>query len=397
VNLSNFFQRFLGVRSSLQKRVKTNKTTRAMIQMIVLLVLLFGMIFGYKFVKILFMPRPSMPPVSVSAMHVKFQEWQPTLRALGTLRAIQGVDITTELAGMVKKIHLKPGSEVQTDDLLLELNVDAEIAQRDALQASVELAEITYKRDKSQFSVQAISQATLDSAKADLDSKKALLAQQVATIAKKTIRAPFSGVLGISSVNLGQYLNTGDKVITLQSLDPIYADFFLPQKDLASLKVGQKITLKTDTYPGISFTGAITTIDPKIDASTRNIRIEATIANPDLKLFPGMFGELTIYTGNPKNYLTLPRTAVSFNPYGEIIYIISETGKDKAGKPILTVRQSFVTVGESRGDQTSILKGLKEGDYVVLAGQQKLKNGTVITVNNKVLPDADPAPNLIDE
>ena len=397
MNLSNFFQRISHAKHTLQKNIHSNKTTKAMVKMVVLLVLLFGGIFGYKFIKIFIMPHPGLPPVSVSAMHVTQQEWQPTLRALGTLRAIQGVDITTELAGMVKKIHLTPGSQTQAGDLLVELNTDSEIAQRDALRASVDLAEITYKRDKSQFSVQAISQATLDFDKADLENKKALLAQQEAIVAKKIIRAPFSGALGISAVNLGQYLNTGDKVITLQSLDPIYADFFLPQKDLASLKVGQKITLKTDAYPDLVFTGTITTLDPKIDPSTRNVQIEATVANPKLKLYPGMFGEVNVFTGTSQKYLTLPKTAISFNPFGEIVYIITETGKDKAGKPILSVRQSFITVGESRGDQTTILKGLKEGDQVVLAGQQKLKNGTVVTINNAVLPDAEPAPNLLDE
>jgi membrane fusion protein (multidrug efflux system) len=202
--------------------------------------------------------------------------------------------------------------------------------------------------------------------------------------------------LGISAINLGQYLNTGDKVITLQSLDPIYVDFSLPQQALASLKVGQKITLKIDTYKE-DFVGKVTSMDPKIDASTRNIQIEATVANPNLQLYPGMFGEVDVYTDAPQRRLTLPKTAISFNPFGEIAYVITETGKDKAGKPILSVQQKFVSVGESRGDQITILKGLKEGDQVVLAGQQKLKNGTVVTIHNGVLPGTEAAPDLLDE
>ena len=396
MNLPSFIQRIWNSKKTLQKKMPANKTTKAMVIMLFFVALLFGTIFAYKFVKILRMPHPNLPPMSVSAMHVTYQEWQPKLRALGTLRAIHGVDITTEMAGMVKKIHLTPGSQTKAGDLLVELNADSEIAQRDALQATVELAEITYKRDKAQFAVRAISQATLDFDKADLDNKKAQLAQAQAIVAKKTIRAPFAGALGISAVNLGQYLNTGDKIITLQSLDPIYADFFLPQQALASLEMGQKITLKLDTYKEM-FTGEITAIDPKIDASTRNIKIEATVANPNLKLYPGMFGEIEVYTGKPQRHLTLPKTAISFNPFGEIVYIITETGKDTAGKPILSVKQSFITVGESRGDQIAILKGLKEGDQVVLAGQQKLKNGTVVAIHNTVLPAAESAPNLVDE
>lgn len=396
MNLSNFIQKISKTKVSLQKKIQSNKTAKAMVLMLLFLFLLFGAIFTYKFARILLMPHPVMPPVSVSAMHLTYQEWQPKLRALGTLRAIQGVDITTELPGMIKKIHLTPGAHVEAGDLLVELNADSEIAQRDALQATVELAEITYKRDKAQFAVRAISQATLDFDKADLDNKKAQLAQAEAIVAKKTIRAPFTGILGISAISLGQYLNTGDKVITLQSLDPIYVDFSLPQQALASLKVGQEITLKIDTYKE-NFVGKVTSMDPKIDASTRNIQIEATVANPSLKLYPGMFGEVDVYTDAPQRRLTLPKTAISFNPFGEIVYVITETGKDKAGKPILSVQQKFVSVGENRGDQITILKGLKEGDQVVLAGQQKLKNGTVVTIHNGVLPDTEAAPDLLDE
>lgn len=396
MSLLSFIQKISGPKKALYKKMQSNKITKAMVMMLLFLILLFGTIFGYKFVKILLMPHPTLPPVSVSAIHVAYEEWQPRLRALGTLRAVQGVDITTELAGMIKKVHFTPGSQIEAGDLLVELNADSEIAQRDALRATVELAEITYKRDQAQFAVRAISQATLDFDKADLENKKAQLAQAEAVVAKKIIRAPFAGTLGISAVNLGQYLNTGDKVITLQSLDPIYVDFFLPQQALASLKVGQKIVLKLDMYKEI-FIGKITSIDPKVDASTRNIKIEATVANPNFKLYPGMFGEVEVYTGKPQRHLTLPKTAISFNPFGEIVYIISETGKDKAGKPILSVQQSFITVGESRGDQVAILKGLKEGNQVVLAGQQKLKNGTVVAIHNTVLPDAEANPNLVDE
>jgi len=370
---------------------------RPMIKMLTFLAILFGLIFGYKFAKALFAPRPVQPPISVSATHVTHQDWQPKLQAIGTLRAIQGVDITTEQAGLVTKIYLKSGSQVRTGDILVQLNADAETALRNSLQAEVELAEITYKRDKAQLAIHAISQSVLDTDKADLKNKQAQLAQQEAILAKKTIRAPFTGMLGILAINLGQYLNAGDKVISLQALNPIYIDFSLPQQTLSQVKIGQKIILTTDAYPKQKFKGTITSIEPKIDLATRNIQVEATIANPEFKLYPGMFAEVDIYTSGAQRYLTLPKTAISFNPFGEIVYMITQTGKDKSGKPILSANQTFVIVGESRGDQIAVLQGLKEGDYVVTTGQLKLKNGALVAVNNSVLPTTDPTPQLVDE
>lgn len=380
-----------------KRKILSNPLHQRMAKMLVLLIILFGGIFGYKFIRILFMAHPVPPPVSVSSTIVKIQEWHSKMKSVGTLRAVQGVDITTELAGMVKKIHIDPGKSVKAGEILVELNADAEIAQRDSLKALVDLAEITYKRDKSQFAARAISQATLDFDKADLENKKAQLAQQEAIIAKKIIQAPFAGILGISNINLGQYLNTGDKIITLQSLDPIYVDFSLPQQALNSLKIGQKVELKIDTYGGEKFVGRITSIDPKIDVSTRNVQVEATVDNPQSKLYPGMFGEVDIYTGTISKALILPKMAITFNPFGEIVYHIKESGKDKAGKPILTVQQTFITVGESRDDHVVVLKGIKEGDQVVTAGQLKLKNGTNVRINNSVDPSAASTSSSTDE
>jgi membrane fusion protein (multidrug efflux system) len=369
-----------------KNKIRTGSLRHRMAIMLISLFILFGGIFGYKFLRILLMSHPTPLPVSVSTTIVKVQEWQTKIKSVGTLRAIQGVDVTTELAGMIRKIHFTPGSKINESDILVELNAEAEIAQRDSLKALVELAEITYKRDKSQFAAGAISQVTLDFDKADLKNKKAQLAQQEAIIAKKRIHAPFAGILGISKINLGQYLNAGDKIITLQSLDPIYVDFSLPQQSLNILKVGQKVALKVDTYENELFIGTITSIDPKIDVSTRNVQLEATFSNQDLKLYPGMFGEVNVYTGTINKALTLPKLAISFNPFGEIVYLVKEKGKDKAGKPILTVQQSFITVGESREDETVVLKGVKEGDQVVTAGQLKLKNGTNVRINNSIDP-----------
>jgi membrane fusion protein (multidrug efflux system) len=384
------------VKTQVRDKIRSHEMTKRMVIMLVFVTLLFGSIFGFKLLKVLFMSHPPQPVVTVSTTPAQFQEWQPKLRAIGTLTAIDGVDITTELAGMVKEIRFDSGKPVKAGELLVQLNADSEIAQRDALRAMVDLAEITYKRDKAQFEISAVSKATLDFDKADLKNKKALLAQQEAIVAKKTIQAPFNGRLGISVVNLGQYLNTGDKIVTLQSLDPIYVDFTVPQQSLASIEIGQKVSLKIDPYTDKTFTGEITSMDPKVDVATRNVTVQATIRNPEMKLYPGMFGEVEIYTGKPERYLTLPKTAISFNPFGEIVYIIHET-KDKSGKSILTVKQSFVTVGPSRGDQIAVLKGLEKDVQVVSAGQQKLKNGMIVAINNTIIPDNDPAPNLQDE
>jgi membrane fusion protein, multidrug efflux system len=395
IHLLNHFTSMIGM--IWKKKVRTNSLHYRMTVMLISLFVLFGGIFGYKFLRILFMSHPIPQPVSVSTTMVKFKDWHSKIKSVGTLRAIHGVDITTELAGMVKKIHFSPGLKINEGDLILELNAEAEIAQRDSLKALVELAEIIYKRDKSQLAAGAISQVTLDFDKADLKNKKAQLAQQEAIIAKKRIHAPFAGILGISTINLGQYINTGEKIITLQSLDPIYVDFSLPQQSISLLKVGQKVTLKVDTYENEIFEGKITSIDPKIDPSTRNVQVEATFTNGDSKLYPGMFGEINVYTGTINKALTLPKMAISFNPFGEIVYLIKEKGKDKKNNPILTVQQSFVHVGESRDDETVILKGVKEGDQVVTAGQLKLKNGTIVRINNSIDPHtAIPSPQADD-
>lgn len=334
--------------------------------------------------------------VNVSAMKAGYSSWQSIITASGSLRAIQGVSVTSELAGMVNTILFVPGAIVQQGDLLVQLNINADVAQLHSLQANAELAKITYDRDFAQFKAKGVSKAVVDSDAANLKSLNAQVEQQIATIAKKTIRAPFAGRLGISAVNLGQYVNPGDKVVTLQQLDPIYVDFYVPQQQLAQLAVGMPVTVKSDAFPGKTFFGKVTTIDPLIDVNTRNVEVEATISNPDFSLAPGMFATTQVTIGEPKKYLTLPQTAITFNPYGDIVYVI-EKSKDENGKSILIANQSFVTTGETRGDQIAILKGLKAGDVVVTSGQLKLKNHMQVVINNSVVPANNPAPKVINE
>lgn len=374
---------------------------KQMIRMLIIVGILLGLIFGYKafgnYMMKQGMAKNKMPPMAVSAMTINYAQWQPNINATATINAINGVDVTTEVAGIVQSIKFIPGSAVKMGDVLVQLNADTDLAQLKSLQATANLSQITYTRDKAQYAAQAISKQIVDTDAADFKSKTAQVAQQAAFVDKKTIRAPFTGRLGISAINLGQYLNPGNKIVTLQSLDPIYADFYIPQQQLVLLKMNEPVILISDSFPGTQFSGKITTIEPKIDPATRNVEVEATISNPQQQLLPGMFATLKINTGSPQRYLTLPQSAISFNPYGDIVYIVKQTGTDPSGKPLLVAEQTFVTLGETRGDQVAILTGLKEGDEVITSGQLKLNNDSPIILNNSVVPGNNPNPEAVDE
>ena len=373
---------------------------KRMMIMLVTVGVLFGAIFGYRAEKSEMMKKSMAsfrpPPATVTAMKAEYQSWQPELKSVGTLRAVRGVDVTSEVSGLVTAVLCKSGADAKEGQVLVQLNADSDIAHLHSLQAQAELANTVYERDKKQFEAQAISQATLDSDASDLKNKRALVTEQAALVEKKTIRAPFAGRLGISTVNPGQYINPGDKIVTLQALDSIYADFYLPQQDLSRTSLGQAVVATTDTYPGRTFTGRITTINPKVDPATRNFQVEATFANPEHRLLPGMYVSVQVKAGARQQYLTLPQTAVTFNPYGETVFVV-ESGKGPEGKEVLTVRQAFVTTGSTRGDQIAILKGVKEGDVVVTSGQLKLKNGSSVVINNAVSPSNEAAPVPKDE
>ncbi len=374
---------------------------KRMLLMLIAVGLLFGGIFGYK-AFISQMIKKSMaggqaPPVTVATSKAAYLPWQPQLKSVGSLRAERGVDVTSEISGLVRTIHFKSGDKANAGQLLVQLNADSDVAQLHSLEAEADLADTVYERDKKQFAVQAVSQATLDADAADLKSKLAQVAQQAALVAKKSIRAPFAGRLGINSVNPGQYLNPGDKIVTLQSLDSLYLDFYLPQQELSRVSLGQKVIASTDSYPGRTFTGKITAVNPKVDPDTRNFQVEATFSNPRHELLPGMYATVQVNAGSQKRALTLPATAVTYNPYGETAFIVEQSGKGPAGKPVLTARQTFITVGDTRGDQVEILKGIKEGDVVVTSGQLKLKNGSVVIINNQVQPSNEASPVPVDE
>jgi len=368
--------------------------------MLIVVGVIFGGIFGFKaftgYMMQKSMASQGPPPQAVSAIRASLQDWQPRLEAVGSLKALRGADLAPEVSGIVSKIHFQSGETVKTGALLLEMDARSDTAKLQSLKATLELAKKNYVRDQEQFKEQIISQATLDADLADLQRTEAQVAEQQALVDKKTIRAPFDGRLGIRLVDLGQYLNPGMKIVTLQTLDPIFVDFFLPQKDISRISIGHEVTVGTDAYPGQVFKGVISAIDPKVDTSTRNVGIRATIRNPDQQLLPGMFATTRIETGRPERFITLPQTAIVFNPYGNIVYLVMEKGKGPNGKPNLIAMQKFVKTGETRGDQITILENVKEGDLVVTSGQIKLRNGIPIIVNNRIQPTNDPAPTPTD-
>ncbi|HWG72144.1 MAG TPA: efflux RND transporter periplasmic adaptor subunit [Steroidobacteraceae bacterium] len=364
-----------------------------MIVGVILLVAVIGFVVVRNIMKQIAQGSAPQPPVVVTAMTAGKQEWQPQLKAVGSLRALRGVDVTTEIAGLVREIRFKSGDEVKSGAVLVQLNADSDLAQLASLEAAADLAQTTLTRDRVQLAAQAISQAQIDGDEADLKSKRAQAAAQQAIIDKKTIRAPFSGRLGITLVNPGQYLNPGDKVVTLQTIDPIYIDFNLPQQQIGGVAVGQTVTVLSDAFRGQAFDGKVTAIDAKVDTTTRNVQIEATVANPKRLLLPGMFARAAVDSGEKQSYLTLPQTAITYNPYGATVFVTAEK-KDAKGHAQLQAQQVFITPGPTRGDQVAILKGVSEGDTIVTSGQLKLKNGTPVRVDNSVQPlnDANPTP-----
>jgi len=370
---------------------------RRMVIMLIGVFLLLGLIFAFNQLKTFmikqYLSGMGMPPQTVSTMVAKADVWQPKLTSVGSVRAYRGVDLSTEIGGLVVGVPVQSGADVKEGDLLVKLNDASDVAQLNSLKALAELAKVINERDRQQLAIQAISKNTYDTSKADAKSKQAQVEAQTALVAKKNIKAPFSGRVGIVTINPGQYINPGDKLMTLQTLDPIFIDFNLPQSDAANIQIGQSITVTTDAFKNASFVGKITAVSPKVDTNTRNLQIEAQIDNPDKKVLPGMFANVNIDVGGQLNLITVPQTAVTYNPYGSTVFISKDSGKkDKEGKPIFEAQQVFVTTGQTRGDQVSILKGLEEGMTVVTSGQLKLKNGSPLNINNTVQPTNLPDP-----
>ncbi len=375
---------------------------KRMIIMLILVAVLVGGVIAFNLFKgsmmRKFMAASGEPPQTVTTLVANRSEWIPELQAVGTLRAVRGVDISPEVAGTVRHLSFVSGQNVKAGDVLVEFVNDAEKAQLKSLEASVQLARITLERDRAQFAAQAISQAQVDTDTADLQGKEAQWAQQSALLAKKYLVAPFGGKLGISTINPGQFLNPGDKIVTLQEITPILVDFNVPQQQVGQLGVGRTVTLSVDAWPNKVFSGKISAISPLVDAGTRNIAVEAQVENPKQELLPGMFGRVRLAHGEKQSFITLPQSAVTFNPYGATVFVVKSAPKPattEAGHPAgtgLVAEQVFVTTGATRGDQVAIISGLEAGTTVVTSGQIKLKTGTPLIVNNQQSPPNDPAP-----
>ena len=369
-----------------------------MIVMLIAVAVVFGGVFGFitfrNHMIAKYMSSMGVPPQTVATAVAAVEDWQPRLQGIGTLRALNGADLSSQVSGTVSAIHFESGADVKAGALLVELASGDEVAKLQSLKASAALAQITLDRDERQLKVQGVSQQVVDADRENLKNAQAQVAQQQALVDYKFIKAPFDGHLGIRQVDLGQYLAAGTTMVTLQALDPIFIDFTLPQQNLDRVKVGQKVTASIDTYPGRAFPGGIAAINPKVDQATRNVQIRAKLANADHALLPGMYATVQIDAGAPERHVTLPQTAIAYSSYGTSVYIIDNQGKDADGHPKLTARSVFITTGETRGDQVAVLAGVKEGDIVVSAGQNKLRSGMSVIVDNSVKPkiEANPAP-----
>jgi membrane fusion protein (multidrug efflux system) len=374
---------------------------KAMIKPIVIMVVaaalilgaIFGMqrVFGGMFKKN--MAAAALTPQTVSTIEAATSEWRPFIQSTGTLRAVRGADLSAQASGVVDEIAFDSGNEVPLGKVLLRLKPNDDYAKLQQLQAAAELADQTYKRDQEQFAAQAISQANIDTDVSTLKSARAQVAAQQALIDEKIVKAPFAGRLGIRQVDIGQYLTSGTTVVTLQALDPILVDFYVPQQALAQMKIGQPVSATVDTYAQEAFSGAIEAINSKVDPSSRNIQVRANLHNPDKRLVPGMFANVRIQYGEKNEQITLPQTVVTYNPFGDTVFVVEKNGADDKGNSRLTVQQRFVKLGATRGDQVAVLSGIKAGEIVVSAGQMKLRNGVAVAINNDVVPANSPNPN----
>ena len=365
--------------------------------MLVAVALILGAIFGVQrvfggmFKKN--MAAAALAPQTVSTIEAATSEWQPFIQSTGTLRAVRGADLSAQASGVVDEIAFDSGNEVPSGKVLLRLKPNDDYAKLQQLQAAAELADQTYKRDQEQFAAQAISQANIDTDVSTLKSARAQVAAQQALIDEKIVKAPFAGRLGIRQVDIGQYLTSGTTVVTLQALDPILVDFYVPQQALAQMKIGQPVSATVDTYAQQIFSGAIEAINSKVDPNSRNVQVRANLHNPDKRLVPGMFANVRVQYGGKNDQITLPQTVVTYNPFGDTVFVVEKNGVDDKGNPRLTVQQRFVKLGATRGDQVSILSGIRAGEIVVSAGQMKLRNGIAVAINNDLVPTNSPNPN----
>jgi membrane fusion protein (multidrug efflux system) len=329
----------------------------------------------------------SPPPEPVNTAVARKETWESSIRAVGSLEAVQGVVVTAEMPGKVERIYFNPGTKVQTGDLLVQQDISVENAQLRAAEASLTLAKIELERKRKLLDRKTISRSEYDNAEAQFKQAEAQADNIRAVIEKKTVRAPFAGRLGIRLINVGQVLKEGEAIVSLQSVDPVFVNFSLPQQRLAQIKAGLLVRVSTNSLPGHSVEGMITAINPQVDTATRNIRMQATVENPQEYLRPGMFVDVAVVLPIQQNVLAIPATSVLYAPYGDSVFVVEEKTDGGSAPPSKTVRQQFVRLGEKQGDFVAVVSGLQEGQTVVSTGVFKLRNGQSVTENNALSPE----------
>jgi membrane fusion protein (multidrug efflux system) len=375
------------------------KITRWIVLVVGLLIVV-GVLAGIKAGQIVTMVRAGEsfvpPPEAVTSAKVEAVEWESTRAAIGSVVALRGVTLGSEVPGLVREIAFDSGAAVRRGQVLVKLDTSAEEAQLAAARAEASLARLTLQRARELRRSGFTSQADLDTAEARAQQAAATVANLTAIVAKKTIRAPFDGRVAIRQVELGQVVAPGTAIASLQSVSPIHADFWLPQQALAELEPGQRVRLETDVFPGARWDGGISTVNPEIDAATRNVRVRATFPNGDGRLRPGMFARVAVLSEEKRPVLAIPATAVIFAPYGDSVFVV-EQQQEGGGQATTVARQKFIRAGERRGDFVAVASGLAAGETVVTSGAFKLRNGAAIAVNDALAPDAEVAPRPRDE
>ena len=384
--------------SSRPKQSNAKPRRKGIVIAIALLVTICVFAFGIKILQIVKMASTPMvmPPTTVSSVAVKEEDWAPRLTAVGSVSAVQGAVVSAELAGVVSEINFENGGEAKKGEVLMKLDASQEEALLRSAEAEAQLAQTDLERSRDLAMKKVVSSAELDSAQSKFRRLNAVVDQVRSSIAKKTLIAPFDGQLGIRQVNVGQMINAGQQVVPLTSLDPVFADFALPQQYLGQLTPGLEVHVTTDAIPGRVFNGKLTAINSMVDSSTRNITLQATLDNSDHALRPGMFAKAEVMLPEKHKTLVVPGSAISYAPFGDSVFVIEKKKDEKTGKESQVIRQQFVRVGEGRGDLVAITQGLKAGETIVSTGVFKLRNGMTVTINNDLAPNPQVNPNPID-
>jgi membrane fusion protein (multidrug efflux system) len=367
---------------------KPKRRRKGIVIAIAMLLAIGVFVVGIKFLqigKMMSMPH-TMPPTTVTSASVKEEDWAPRLTAVGSVSAVQGAVVSTELAGVVSEINFDSGAVAKKGEVLMKLDASQEEALLRSAEADAQLARTDLERSRDLAIKKVVSGAEFDSAQSKFTRMNAVVDQMRSSIAKKTVIAPFDGQLGIRQVNVGQMINAGQQVVALTALDPVYVDFALPEQYLSKLSKDLEVTVRSDAFPGRQFKGKLTAINSMVDAVTRNVPLQATLDNPDHALHPGMFAKVEVALAETKKTIVIPGSAVSYAPYGDSVFVIEKQKDPKTGKESDTLRQQFVRIGEARGDFVAVTQGLKEDQTVVSTGVFKLRNGMAVAVNNDLAP-----------